>query len=321
MSARSAAGPRPAASGRAARGVDEVPDRARLADRAGARRADAGAVQLPAGARQAHRLLHEPEPEQLRGRPSIRSERTGRRGGRRRLRARLPAAAPATARSPPGSPRSPAGSGPGRANEAPSLARHATRAGELGQGRAAGHPEHQAGSRLRGGDGDRWPRRPLPVRLHPRPGGTAGRARRGRHALAAADPHRRHDHRLRLERRNELAPDRPRPADRAAARPVLVGLFATSPTTFAGQATRATAAFDHITLGGPLARGCMAAAGGVARPRASASVRATSTPRLAAARSAAQADHCSSPARVTSRPPLRTPAPTPRRTRCCSASW
>ena len=38
--------------------------------------------------RQAHRLLHDPEPEQLRDRPSVRSDRTFRRSGRRHLRAR-----------------------------------------------------------------------------------------------------------------------------------------------------------------------------------------------------------------------------------------
>ncbi len=32
-------------------------------------------------------------------------------------------------------------------------------------------------------------------------------------------------------------------------RTVSVGLFATSPNTFAGQATQATAAFDHIAIG------------------------------------------------------------------------
>ena len=59
---------------------------------AGVRRADGRAVHVPAGARQAHRLLHDPQPEQLRQRPSIRSDRAVRRSGRRHLRARRQAA-------------------------------------------------------------------------------------------------------------------------------------------------------------------------------------------------------------------------------------
>ncbi len=45
-------------------------------------------------------------------------------------------------------------------------------------------------------------------------------------------------------------------------RALLVGLFVTSPNTFSGQATRATAAFDHITLGGTARAGVHGAAGG-----------------------------------------------------------
>ncbi len=44
-------------------------------------------------------------------------------------------------------------------------------------------------------------------------------------------------------------------------RTVYVGLFATSPTTSAGSATQATAAFDHIAIGPPRAGGTRAAPG------------------------------------------------------------
>ena len=118
-------------------------------------------------------LLHDPEPEQLRDRPPIRADRTRRRSGRRHLRARRQAPdrrwhdhrADHLAGRP----------DLGRAGQPGAVSRgHATRADELGQGRTRDNPQHQAGIRVCGGDGDRRSRRPLPVRLHPRPGGLPG---------------------------------------------------------------------------------------------------------------------------------------------------
>ena len=68
--------------------------------------------------------------------------------------------------------------------------------------------EHSAGIGVRGDDGHRGPRGAHAGRLHQRHGGPAGRRLPGVPALAAADPLRRHDHRLRLGRRHALDPGR-----------------------------------------------------------------------------------------------------------------
>ena len=68
-----------------------------------------------------------------------------------------------------------------------------------------------AGIALRGGDGYRQPRRPHAVRLHARPRRSARNGLQRVAALAAADPLRRHAHRLRLDRRPRLDEDRGSP--------------------------------------------------------------------------------------------------------------
>ena len=74
----------------------------------------------------------------------------------------------------------------------------------------------QPGIGVRGDDGHRRPRGTHAGQLHQRHGGPAGRRLPGVPALAAADPLRRHDHRLRLGRRHALDSGRHRPPGRAA---------------------------------------------------------------------------------------------------------
>ena len=92
--------------------------------------------------------------------------------------------------------------------------------------------------------------------------GPAGRRLRGVSALAAADPLRRHDHRLRLGRRHPLDPGRHRPPDRAAVhragravrRLARRTTWPPSPSAATQRHRRrpsqATAVFDHVSLGG-----------------------------------------------------------------------
>ena len=104
-----------------------------------------------------------------------------------------------------------------------------TSAVPVGQGRDHHQGEHEAGIRLRGGHGHRRQRRSDAVRLHPRRRRHARHGLRGVPALAAADPVRRRDHRLRLGRWQAL--DRIGTADLAGLpATVQAGLFATSPT-------------------------------------------------------------------------------------------
>ncbi len=118
---------------------------------------------------------------------------------------------PATAASPSGSPRCRHRAPAARPARAP----HAGRA--LGQGRDHHQGEHQARLGLRRGHGHPRPRGADAVRLHPRPRRPARCRLRGVAALAAADPLRRHDHRIRLRRRHALGQDRHGRPRRAAA--------------------------------------------------------------------------------------------------------
>ena len=92
--------------------------------------------------------------------------------------------------------------------------------------------------------------------------GLAGRRLRGVAALAAADPFRRHHHRLRLGRRQRTGPGSAPPPCPGWPATVQAGLFAASPassqlisqsvtgSSSGGQSTQATAAFDHVSLQG-----------------------------------------------------------------------
>ena len=84
------------------------------------------------------------------------------------------------------------------------------------QGRAHHQGEHPAGVGVRGHDGHRPPWGADAVRLHPGRGRSARRRHRVVPALAAADPGRRHGHRLRLGRRPALDAGRHRHPARAA---------------------------------------------------------------------------------------------------------
>ena len=94
---------------------------------------------------------------------------------------------------------------------------HDARRAAVGQGRDHHQGEHPPGVGVRGDDGHRQPRGADAVRLHPRRGRAwPGRSSAAVAALAAADPLRRHDHRLRLGRRHALDQGRHRHAGRAA---------------------------------------------------------------------------------------------------------
>ena len=129
------------------------------------------------------------------------------------------------------------------------------RTGVMGQGRAPTHPEHQARVGLCRGDGHRRPRRPVPVQLHARPPGVAGRVTTSTPSMAAPGSIRRHDHRLHLHQRAAL--------DRSwLSRPIGAAGNCTGRALrhlarqfqgYTGYPTLATAAIDHITVDGSLA--------------------------------------------------------------------
>ena len=86
----------------------------------------------------------------------------------------------------------------------------------VGQGRDHHQGGHPPGGRVRGDDGHRKPRRADAMGLHPRRGRPGREGVRRLAALAAADPVRRRDHRLRLRRRRALDQGRHGHAGRAA---------------------------------------------------------------------------------------------------------
>ena len=88
---------------------------------------------------------------------------------------------------------------------------HDSRRAAVVQGRDHHQGEHPPGSGVRGDDGHRKPRRADAVGLHPRRGRPGREGVRGLAALAPADPLRRHDHRLRLGRRQRTGPGSARP--------------------------------------------------------------------------------------------------------------
>ena len=140
------------------------------------------------------------------------------------------------------------------------------------------------GLAVRGDHGHRRPRRADAGRLHQRHGGPARRRLRRVPALAAADPLRRHDHRLRLRRRHALDQGRHRAAWPGCRPTVQAGLFVASPqctwtlgtraATAAACSDQATAVFDHVSRrAGPAATG--PAISRSRRPRASRGYRPT----------------------------------------------
>ena len=132
--------------------------------------------------------------------------------------------------------------------------RHPAGLGRLDQGRHPAHAQHQAGIGLRRGHGDRRPRHPLPIRLHPRPARPARNDLEQLAAVAAADPYRRHDHRLRLRPTAPAGSRSAPPACPACRPPSTSGCSPPRPsrTRTAPEASplRPPRRFDHITLTG-----------------------------------------------------------------------
>ena len=197
--------------------MDEAAHRPRLAHRPGRRRGARHAPLDRGGERLAQRHLHRAEPRPyrvLRG-SSCGTGRPWWPERRRHLRALRPVAR---------GQRRDHGAGHlarrlhRRAEPEPCLAERTRTPGSrgLGEGRRHRDLEHASRRSVRGRDGDRWSRRPIPVRLLPRHRRHAGHRLAKQSTLAPARAPRRRGRRLRLDRRIDVARDRVDRPHRAA---------------------------------------------------------------------------------------------------------
>ena len=272
----------------AARGVDQVPDRPRLGHRL------VVAALLHGPARAARPPGSSSSASTGAARPAAclpTSAGAGRRGGERQLLLRAPAAG-----------RERQHHRPGDLADRPDLTRRRTATvsagpgasgrpacapvSAVGQGRDHHQGEHQPGIALRGDDGHRLRTGCGCSTTTPRTAGLPGAVSAAAPALAAADPVRRHDHRLRLRRRHPLDPVG---TATLAGLPstVQAGLFAASPA-YVQVTSRSRRRNERIRRPQP----------GHRRPSTTSACRAAGRPARGAARTSA-----------------RTPS-----TRCCRAS-